>query len=90
MDIISFPIIITKENEWFVAACPVLDVATQGKTEDEVKRNMKELIEEYMKDPDTSKPEMQTLVSSSITLSNISVDVGDDFHDKKAASVATA
>lgn len=51
---------------------------------------MKESIEEYMKDPDTSKPEMQTLVSSSITLSNISVDVGDEFHDKKVAPIATA
>ncbi|MEA3342540.1 MAG: type II toxin-antitoxin system HicB family antitoxin [archaeon] len=90
MEIISFPIIITRENEWFVAACPVLDIATQGKTEDEVKRNMKELIEEYIKDPDTSKPELQTLISASVTLSNVSVDVGDDFHGKKAAPVATA
>jgi len=73
-----------------VAACPLLDVATQGKTEEEVKINMKELIEDYMKDPDTPKPEMQTLISTSITLSNISVNLGDDFHDKKAASPITA
>ncbi len=90
MEIVSFPIIITRENEWFVAACPVLDIATQGKTDDEARRNMKELIEEYMKDPDTSKPDLQTLISASVTVSNISVDVGEDFHDKKIASVATA
>lgn len=47
------PVILTKEGRWFVAACPVLDIATQGKTEKEVKANMEELIAEYLKDPDT-------------------------------------
>ncbi|MCK4327018.1 MAG: type II toxin-antitoxin system HicB family antitoxin [Candidatus Diapherotrites archaeon] len=53
---IPLPIIVTKEDKWFVASCPVLDVATQGKTEKEVKENMAELVNEYMKDPDTPKP----------------------------------
>ena len=35
MDTISVPIFITKEGEWFVACCPMLDIATQGRTEEE-------------------------------------------------------
>ena len=34
---LPFPIIIAKEGKWFVASCPLLDIATQGKSEDEVK-----------------------------------------------------
>ena len=55
MDIISFPVLISKEGKWFVASCPLLDIATQGRTEEEVKGNMVDLIEEYMEDPDTQK-----------------------------------
>jgi predicted RNase H-like HicB family nuclease len=50
------PIIIAKEGKWFVAACPLLDTTTQGKTEEEVKANMADLIEDYLKDPDMPKP----------------------------------
>ena len=56
MDIVSFPILISKEGGWFVASCPMLDIATQGRTEEEVKENMADLIEEYMDDSDTPKP----------------------------------
>ena len=55
--ITSFPVIISKERKWFVACCPLLDIATQGRTEEEVKENMADLIEEYMEDPDTQKPD---------------------------------
>ena len=50
-----FPVITAKEGRWFVIACPVLDIASQGKTEKEAKENMKELINDYLNDPDTSK-----------------------------------
>jgi len=51
---IPLPILIAKEGKWFVASCPILDIATQGKTEKEAKENMTELINEYLNDPDTS------------------------------------
>jgi len=51
---------IAKEKKWFVASCPVLDIATQGKTEREVKENMADLLRDYFSDPDITKP---TLVS---------------------------
>lgn len=49
-----------------------MDVATQGKTE-EVKENMKDLINDYFKDADTPKPKITTIMSVSLT--NIPVDV---------------
>ena len=55
MDIISFPFLISKEGKWFAACCPMLGIAKQGRTEEEVKENMVDLIEEYMEDPDTQK-----------------------------------
>jgi len=61
------PILITKEKKWFVASCPLLDIATQGKTEKEVKENMAELIGEYLIDSDTSKPSMEELMSLSLS-----------------------
>ncbi len=51
----SFPIIIMKEGRWFVAECPTLNLASQGKTEKEAKGNIKHLIQEYLADPDTPK-----------------------------------
>jgi len=68
-----FPIIVAKEGKWFVASCPLLDIATQGKTENEVKENMVDLINDYLSDPDTPKPSFEDLISLSI--SNIAVKV---------------
>jgi len=61
---ISLPIIIMREGNWFVASCPSLDIATQGKTEEEVKENMKDLIDDYLQDQDTLKPEIDTELTS--------------------------
>ncbi len=47
---VPLPIFMAKEGKWFVASCPLLDVATQGKTEEEVKENMDDLLEEYFED----------------------------------------
>lgn len=41
------PIVIAKEGKWYVATCPILDIATQGRTEKEVKENMSDLLNEY-------------------------------------------
>ena len=60
---VPLPILITKENKWFVASCPLLDIATQGKTEKEVKENMAELLAEYLSDTDTAKPSSEDLMS---------------------------
>ena len=75
MDVISFPVLISKEGKWFVACCPILDIATQGRSEEEVKENMVDLIQEYMEDPDTQKPDWETIMSTSLTLTFIPVKI---------------
>ena len=75
MDVISFPVLISKEGKWFVACCPILDIATQGRTGEEVKENMVDLIQEYMEDPDTQKPDWETIMSTSLTLTFIPVKI---------------
>ncbi|MBU1102526.1 type II toxin-antitoxin system HicB family antitoxin [Patescibacteria group bacterium] len=68
-----FPIFITKEGKWFVAACPILGIATQGKTEEEVKENIEDLIKEYLKDPNTLKPKLKELSFSSLSYISVKI-----------------
>jgi predicted RNase H-like HicB family nuclease len=56
---LPFPIFIAIEGEWFVASCPLLDIAAQGKSEKEVKANMADLIKDYLGDPDMPKPTLK-------------------------------
>lgn len=40
----------------YVALCPELDIASQGKTVEEVLKNLKEAIELYLEDEDAKIP----------------------------------
>jgi len=84
---IPFPVVISKEGRWFVGSCPILDIATQGKTEKEVKANMTELIDEYLKDPDTTKPKLEQLLS--ISLVNIPVIVPEGVLHRKTSTITS-
>ncbi len=70
---IALPIVIAREGRWYVASCPLLDIASQGKTEDEVKRNIRALINEYIKDPDTPKVNVKSLLELSLTTVPVTV-----------------
>ncbi len=85
---IPLPIVIVREGKWFVASCPVLDIATQGKTEAEVKEMMEELINEYLRDPDTPKPELRTIMD--VSLANIPIQVPEGVLHSKAESSSPA
>ena len=61
------PIFINREGKWLVAECPILNLATQGKTEREVKSNMSELIQDYLRDPDTPKGVFKQFRSPTLT-----------------------
>lgn len=65
---IPIPVVISKEDNWFIAGSPILDIATQGKTEEEAKKNMEDLIGEYYKDPDTAKPEISSIMALSVSI----------------------
>jgi len=70
---VSLPIVVSKEGEWFVASCPLLDIATQGQTEEEVKENMLDLIQDFFADEDTKKPSLKEISSASVSLMSVSV-----------------
>lgn len=44
--------IISKEEDWVVALCPELDVASEGKTIEEAMKNLKEAVELYLEGED--------------------------------------
>lgn len=84
---VPLPILIAKEGKWFVASCPILGIATQGKTEKEVKENMTQLINEYLKDPDTPKPSLDDLMAVSLT--NIPIEMPKSVMHGKTSDIAS-
>ena len=42
---------ITREGDWFVAQCLEVDVASQGRTEEEALDNLKEALSLYFEEP---------------------------------------
>lgn len=85
---VPLPVVIAKEGKWFVASCPILDIATQGETEEEVKEMMKDLINDYFNDPDTPKPELRTIMQVSLT--NIPAEIPEGVLHSKASPPTTA
>lgn len=64
--IITFPFVVLKSpsgSNWYIATCPVLDIATQGKTYEEAVKNIKDAIELYLEDEHTEKPNQESLES---------------------------
>ena len=53
---LEFSSVVTKEEKWYVASCPELGVASQGKTVEEAIDNLKEAIELYLEDEDSIVP----------------------------------
>ncbi|MDE0425495.1 type II toxin-antitoxin system HicB family antitoxin [Candidatus Poribacteria bacterium] len=47
----TFTASISQEDEWFVAQCLEVDVASQGKSEDEAIQNLAEALELYFEPP---------------------------------------
>lgn len=48
-------VVIEREQNWFVAFCPELDIASQGKSIEEAKENLKEAVELYVKHADPAE-----------------------------------
>jgi predicted RNase H-like HicB family nuclease len=49
--------IIEREGDWYVALCPELDVASQGKTVEEARQNLSEAVELFFETADPSEVE---------------------------------
>lgn len=52
----QFSAVITKEGDYYIASCPELDIASQGKKVEEALNNLKEAIELYLEDEDAKIP----------------------------------
>ncbi|MFH1256681.1 MAG: type II toxin-antitoxin system HicB family antitoxin [Candidatus Diapherotrites archaeon] len=69
----TFSAVVTKGEVAFVALCPELGVASQGKTEQSALKNLKEAMELYLEDEDVkerlSKNHFQKAKLSSIAVS---------------------
>ncbi len=53
---IELSAVVSKEDDTYVAICPELDIASQGKTVEESISNLKEALELYFEDEDAKIP----------------------------------
>jgi len=49
---------IFQEGKWYVAHCPELEIASQGKSVELALENLREAIELYLQDEDAKVPEV--------------------------------
>jgi predicted RNase H-like HicB family nuclease len=54
----EFTASVWQENEWFVAQCVEVDVASQGANEDEALENLTEALELYSEPPQATVAEL--------------------------------
>ena len=66
--------IIEKEGNGYVALCPEVDVASQGKTIDEARANLKEALELFFET--ASREEINERLHNEIYITNMEIAVG--------------
>jgi predicted RNase H-like HicB family nuclease len=66
---LEFSSVVTREGKWYVASCPELEIASQGKTVELALKNLGEAIELYLKDEDAKVIRSRTLDSPGPRLS---------------------
>jgi len=57
-----FAATIWKEGDWYVSQCLEVDVASQGETEEEALRNLKEALELHFEPPAATRPPKTHLI----------------------------
>ena len=70
----QFTAIIEKEDNDYVALCPELDVASQGKTVEEARRNLREAIELFFEC--ASEQEVKERLHDEVFITRLEVSVG--------------
>lgn len=66
--------LIEREGEWFVALCPELDIASQGRTIEEARRNLIEALELFY---ETASPsEVASRLRSEVYVTRVEVAIG--------------
>lgn len=66
--------IIEREDDMYVALCPELDIASQGKTVEEARNNLQEAVELFMESADPK--EIATRLRSEVFITRLEIAVG--------------
>jgi predicted RNase H-like HicB family nuclease len=66
--------IIEREGDGYVALCPELDIASQGDTGDEARKNLKEALELFFET--ASSEEINARLHDEVYVTNVEVAVG--------------
>ena len=70
----QFMAIIEREDDGYVALCPELDIASQGNTVEEARRNLTEALELFFETADAS--EVQRRLQNEVFITHLEVAVG--------------
>lgn len=73
MTIRQFTAILEKDEDWFVALCPELDIASQGESLEEARSNLAEAIELFFEM--ASPSEIKERLHSEVFITQIGVPV---------------
>lgn len=66
--------IIEREGDWYVALCPELDIASQGQSIDEARRNLIEAVELFLESADPK--EIQDRLHDEVFVTRLEVAFG--------------
>jgi predicted RNase H-like HicB family nuclease len=69
----QFTAVIQRDEDWYVAFCPELDIASQGESVEEARRNLIEAIELFFEVASAS--EIQERIHSEVFVTQVGVDV---------------
>lgn len=64
---LNYQALVWKEGKWYVARCLELEVASQGRTKKEALANLREAVELYLEDEDTSRFPLPKIIRPQVT-----------------------
>jgi predicted RNase H-like HicB family nuclease len=73
MSMHQFTAVIERDDDWYVALCPELDIASQGKSVEEARRNLIEAIELFFETASPSEIRERTRTEVFVTQVGIAV-----------------
>ena len=73
MSMQRFTAVIERDDDWYVALCPELDIASQGKSVEEARRNLIEAIELFFEVASPSEVRERTHTEVFVTQVGVAV-----------------
>ena len=70
----TFTALVQREGDGWVALCPELDVASQGRSIEEARNNLREAVELFLET--ASEPEIEQRLHAETYLTSLEVEVG--------------